>query len=273
MLEELAADGPDPVFREGVDHRCPDGRPKDLESFGPEDLVEGVDELAAPVTNQSPSGAQSIAVVEEQVAGGLGVQKLRPGDFGSLRSGFDAVGLEDLPHGGRGKLVAEVCEFAVDTSVAPGRVLAGKAEDESSDLDFRWWSTWSSVGLCPVASNASSVPTQECVWGDEPAVSSWPRERGSDDAEQDPVVIVNRGTVVLSAENSELVTEHDDLEVFGAAGAHSEPGERGEESIKNTRHSRSASAVFPLISVHDRIFGPHSLGASWLSANRVDVSL
>jgi len=212
-------------------------------------------------------------VAEEQVAGGLGVQKLRPGDFGSLRSGFDAVGLEDLPHGGRGKLVAEVCEFAVDTSVAPGRVLAGKAEDESSDLDFRWWSTWSSVGLCPVASNASSVPTQECVWGDEPAVSSWPRERGSDDAEQDPVVIVNRGTVVLSAENSELVTEHDDLEVFGAAGAHSEPGERGEESIKNTRHSRSASAVFPLISVHDRIFGPHSLGASWLSANRVDVSL
>ena len=84
MLEELAADGPDPVFREGVDHRCPDGRPKDLESFGPEDLVEGVDELAAPVTNQSPSGAQSIAVVEEQVAGGLGVEELRPSRVGAL---------------------------------------------------------------------------------------------------------------------------------------------------------------------------------------------
>ena len=51
-VEEFAADGADPTFRERVGHGCRDGRPKDLESFGPEGLVDGSDELATPITNQ-----------------------------------------------------------------------------------------------------------------------------------------------------------------------------------------------------------------------------
>ena len=39
----------------------------------------------------------------------------------------------------------------------------------------------------------------------------------------------------------------------------SEPGQTGDETLQNARHSRSASAAFALISAHDRsIIGPNS---------------
>jgi hypothetical protein len=57
-----------------------------------------------------------------------------------------------------------------------------------------------------------------------------------------------------------LVAEHDDLEVLGTARADSETGELGDEAVKNAEHSLSASAAFPLISAHDRIFDPHRYG-------------
>ena len=62
------------------------------------------------------------------------MEELRPGDLGSFRGSIDAVGFEDLPDGGGGDPVAEAREFAVDAAVAPGRVLGGEAQDESTDL-------------------------------------------------------------------------------------------------------------------------------------------
>lgn len=51
LLEEFTADGSDPSFGECVGYRRADGCLEDLEAFGVEDLVEGVDELAASVTD------------------------------------------------------------------------------------------------------------------------------------------------------------------------------------------------------------------------------
>ncbi len=42
-------------------------------------------------------------------------------------------------------------------------------------------------------------------------------QRGCDDAEQAPVVIGEVGAIDLSAEHTELVAQHDDLEVLRAA--------------------------------------------------------
>jgi len=51
-VEEFSADGSAPAFGERVGHRRADRTLEDLEVFGAEDLVECVDELAPPVTNQ-----------------------------------------------------------------------------------------------------------------------------------------------------------------------------------------------------------------------------
>ena len=52
-VEEVATDGSDPSFGERVGHRRSDRALEDLEAFGSEDFIEGVDELAASIANES----------------------------------------------------------------------------------------------------------------------------------------------------------------------------------------------------------------------------
>ena len=198
-----------------------------------EDLARGyVDE------EEDVVAAEQGGVDGEEVAGhrGLGVKELRPGDVRAFRGRVDAAGFEDLPRGRGGDAVAEACEFAVDASVAPGRVLGGEADDESSEFDRCWWSSWSSVGLGLVASHSAPVPSEEGVGGDEPAGSTRPGECGCDGAEQDAVVVGDLGSADLATQDGELMAEDDDLEVFGAAGAKGETGERSDESVDDARH-------------------------------------
>ncbi len=54
------------------------------------------------------------------------------------------------------------------------------------------------------------------------------------------------------------MAKHDDLEVHGTTRAGRETSEHGDESVENAGHSWSASAAFPLISAHVRVFGPRS---------------
>ena len=72
MVEEFAADGSYPSFGECVRDGSPDWCFEDLDAFGPEDLIEAVDELAAPISDERQRTGESIGVTEEQVAGGLG---------------------------------------------------------------------------------------------------------------------------------------------------------------------------------------------------------
>ena len=111
----------------------------------------------------------------------------------------DAAGLEHAPHRGGRELVAEADEFVVDASVAPGRILGREAEDELADLGGGGWSSGASVGLCPAASDALSVPSQEGFGGDGPAGGFGPGECGSDGAQQGPVVIAEGRSCDLAA--------------------------------------------------------------------------
>ena len=95
--------------------------------------------------------------------------------------------------------MAEAGQLALDAAVAPGWVLGGEAEDESSEFDRCWWATWSSVELCPGAGDAASVPSEEGVGCDDPAVPSLAGERNGDGAEQGSVVVVDLRSVDLAA--------------------------------------------------------------------------
>ena len=61
--------------------------------------------------------------------------------------------------------------------------------------------------------------------GDQPPGSARSRERGRDRSEQAPVGVGEFGAVDLSAQHTELVAQHDDLEVLRAARTHSEPSQ------------------------------------------------
>ena len=51
-VKELSAQGGDPAFGECVGHWDANRGAQDLETFGSEDLVEVVDELASAITNE-----------------------------------------------------------------------------------------------------------------------------------------------------------------------------------------------------------------------------
>lgn len=71
-VEEFSTDRSDPPFGERVRDRCSDWRLEDFEAFGSEDLVEGVDELAAAVAYECAGAVEVFGVAQEQVARCLG---------------------------------------------------------------------------------------------------------------------------------------------------------------------------------------------------------
>ena len=66
-VEELASKGADPAFGERVRHGSAHRRLEDLHTFGSEDLVEGVNELACAVVHERRGVGESVAVLEQQV--------------------------------------------------------------------------------------------------------------------------------------------------------------------------------------------------------------
>lgn len=60
-------------------------------------------------------------------------EEVGPGDDGPLRGWGDALGLEDLPDGGRCDLGAEECEVRRGGGGIPRRVIGGEAEHQAAD--------------------------------------------------------------------------------------------------------------------------------------------
>ena len=74
------------------------------------------------------------------------------------------------------------------------------------------------------------------LWCGEPT-GSQPSGRGRrDGTQQRQVLIGERWTVVLSAQDCELVAQHHDFEVLRASRAHSQAGQRHEQPVQNATH-------------------------------------
>ena len=71
-VKKLSAQGADPAFGERVGHWDADRGAQDLETFGSEDLVEVVDELAGAVSQKCSGVGEPLWVTQEQVSGCLG---------------------------------------------------------------------------------------------------------------------------------------------------------------------------------------------------------
>ncbi len=115
-----------------------------------------------------------------------------PGDLASFWCGVDVVVFEDLPHGCLCDLMAEAEEFAVDSSVAPCRVLGGEVHDQPAHCGGGWWSAGSRKGwLCPVSGDAPPVPAEQCLERHDPALAASAGERRGHCAEQGSVLVVD----------------------------------------------------------------------------------
>ncbi len=131
-VEQLASQGPDPSLGEGVGHGGADRGLEDLEALGSKDLVECIDELAAPIANEGLCAGEPIGVLKEQVAGSLGGPR-------AGRIGGDA-GEEHLAGGDvdEEQHVVAAQQCGVDGQEVAGDCSLGVQELRPGDLRSLW---------------------------------------------------------------------------------------------------------------------------------------
>jgi hypothetical protein len=146
-----------------------------------------------------------VGEVDGEDCAGLCGQELSPGRSGLSGSGVDASGVEDLPHGGGGDVLAEPDELALDASVAPAGVLSSHPQYQSVDGFRSGWAAGSASRVGPAA-------------GDEPQSTQACRQQSAQRAEDGAVNPCQRRAGAVSTQHGDLVTEREDLGVLGCVG-------------------------------------------------------
>jgi hypothetical protein len=139
-------------------------------------------------------------------------------------------------------LVAQPGEFAVDASVAPGGVLGGQADGESTQAGGDGWSTGSGWLGGPAAGDESPVPAQDRGGRDEHSEASARREESGQGGDQGSVWPADPRPRSAPLKHSELVAQNEDLDLLGGVGSgaqHHPAQELGEQEVdQSQRHRR-----------------------------------
>jgi hypothetical protein len=119
--------------------------------------------------------------------------------------------------------VAEAKEFTLDAPVAPAGIVPGHLLDQDDDgcVDRR---ASGPVREGPVPGDQPAMPTHDGGRGDQPVRLERPGEEPDQGREFGPVEPVQARFRVLPAQDRVLVTEDQDLDIFGRA----RPGEQGQ---------------------------------------------
>ena len=107
--------------------------------------------------------------------------------------------------------------------------------------------------------NTSAMPTQQRVWGDQPVLSLWPRQRLGDRSKKRSVIVGEPRPLVVAGQDRELVTQHDDLKFFGPARPNGKARHRSNEAIQDAKHTPQDQTIFGVTKRHDRVSGTHTL--------------
>ena len=135
------------------------------------------------------------------------------------RGGIQTVTAQYRADRGGRDLDAEALEFALDALVAPGGVLPRQADNQLLHLLIQRWPAGLAVRVDPGAREEPSVPAQQRLRPDEEARPASSGQGTADRREPGPVGGLERGSWDLTAQDGELVTEDEDLEVLGGSAA------------------------------------------------------
>ena len=134
-----------------------------------------------------------------------------------------------------GDAVSEASEFAVDSPVAPVRVLSVEAQHESAEFGRSWWPPCSSLWwLGPVAGDKASVPADHRGGFDDQhhAVETATVERTRKHRKDGPIGGCESGSLDLSLQHEDLMTKSQDLGVSLVTGHQQQPDTGNQESEK-----------------------------------------
>ena len=149
------------------------------------------------------------------------------------------------------------CDRAVED------LAGGDVDDEATHLHRGAGPPGRPAGLGPVAGDSASMPTQQGLWCNEPAGSLRSGQGRRDGAEQGPILVGERWSVVLSAQDCELVAKHDDLKVLRASRAR----QRHEQPVQNATHrTPGCKRIMPGQRARPYFWHPQA-GISWTACS------
>jgi hypothetical protein len=159
--------------------------------------------------------------------------------------------------------MTEADKFAVDPAVSPRRVVGRHLNHKTAHRHSGGWPSWPAVGLGPVLRDSTAMPAQQRVRGYQPARAHAAGQGLSDRAEQSPIIICDHGTGIAPAEHGDLVAQHDDLEVLGAARTNSQTSHRREETVQDSKHEASLIGTRRAWSTHTTEFRARTGSPGW----------
>jgi len=154
----------------------------------------------------------------EEAAGqhghGLGVQELPPRFAIALRCGLDLHPLQDPPHRGRADLVAHAEQFALDSLVAPARVLPRQLLDQRHDLSADRRTAATTPGMGPSPTDHSPVPAEQRVRRHQTAFTQCPWHQPGQGGEHGTVSPVQPRFRVRPPQHHNRVAQHQQFGVL-----------------------------------------------------------
>jgi hypothetical protein len=168
-------------------------------------------------------------------AGGLLVEEFAPAWARAPGRGPKPVGKQDAPDRARRDAQAELAQLAGDPRVAPAWVLAGEAQHELSHPALDWRTARTSPRLRPLATHELPVPAQKRLRRHDQSVATPRRKQSGERRKQSTIGWLERGARLLPVEHDELMSQHEQLDVFSELAPasdqqpqHSREGEIGE---------------------------------------------
>jgi hypothetical protein len=133
---------------------------------------------------------------------------------------------EDLGDRAGRHAVAESQEFTSDSLVAPPRIAGRQAHDQPYHLVGEWRAAFGGVVESPVPSDHAAVPAQQRLGPHQEHLPAVPGQQPRKEGQQCSVLGLQARPGVRTAENLQLMAEHQDLDLLWTLGGGTARGSR-----------------------------------------------
>ena len=195
------------------------------------------------------------------------------------RRGVDAVGSQDAAHRAGRDPTTQARQLALDSLVAPPRVLPGEAHDGDLDVVGDGRPALRRSRVCPSPTDHPAVPGDQRVGRDHERRPPRPREDPTEQRQPRAVLRLEPRARLLTTKDVELVAQHEDLDLVRlppAEAEHRELDDAAEREVdERPRHgisktpvgrreaatlSTESSTMIVLVSQTDRLLTPDKPG-------------
>jgi hypothetical protein len=166
---------------------------------------------------------QQDSVDGEEVAGerrcGMLAQERAPVLLVALGCRRNTCRFQDVAYQRGGDADAEFAQLTDDPDIAPAGVLARHSQDEFAHLASDRRSAGTPVRVRPVARNEAAMPAQQRLRSRQKRPPRTARQHPTERGEHEPVARLEPRPAHLSAQDRQLVSQHEDLEFLRAVAA------------------------------------------------------